>query len=63
VGCDSRRGVRRGSYGNTAIQCTTPNAARTQWQYCHSAPERPRSCYRAARDSYAGPTALRIDRT
>ena len=25
--------------GNTAIPSTLPNAARSQWQYCHDAPE------------------------
>jgi len=31
--------------GNTANPSTLPNAARSQWQYCHDAPEasRPRS--------------------
>jgi len=36
-----------GSYGKTAIQRATPNAARNQRQSCHSGPERPRSRYRA----------------
>ena len=35
--------------GNAAIRRVRPNATRRRWQHCHSAPERPSSCYRAHR--------------
>src|SRR5205085_1674971 len=37
---DGGRGP-EGSYGNTAIRSTRPNAARSPWQYCHNAAAAP----------------------
>ena len=41
--------------GNTANAPTLPNAARSQWQYCHDAPEasRPRSLARGTHSDVA----------